>query len=85
MNISRKIPLKSSDSQKNPYSTTGLSGNDVISPIEALLSRITVNFAKISQDKPNFAARVHSLTAQKTQKNQKTTANRNSCGFTLCN
>jgi hypothetical protein len=85
MNNTRKLPLKSRVSQKNPYSTTGLGGNSITSPIKPLLSTITVNFGRISQNKLNFAARVHSLTAQKTQKNQKTTASRNSCGFTLCN
>ncbi|MCA2711450.1 MAG: hypothetical protein IM473_16585 [Microcystis sp. M015S2] len=82
MNLTRKISLKSRVSPKNPYNATGLSGNIITSPIEALLSTITVNFGKISQNDANFAARVRLLTAQKTQK---AAASRNSCGFTLCN
>jgi hypothetical protein len=62
-NTNRSLP--SSDSPKNPYSATGLSDSIITSPIEALLSRITANFGKISQDKPNFAARVSLDTAQK--------------------
>jgi hypothetical protein len=60
---------------------TGLGDSIVTSPIEAYISRIKVNFGKISQNDANFAARVHSLTAQKTKKNQKTTAICTSCGF----
>jgi hypothetical protein len=78
MNNTTKIPLKSSLSPN----TTGLSDSITTSPIEALLSTITVNFAKISQNDANFTARVRLLTAQKTQK---AAASRNSCGFTLCN
>jgi hypothetical protein len=71
MNNTIKIPLASRVSQENPYNATGLGDSIITSPIEALLSTITVNFGKISQDKPNFAARVHSLTAQKNQKKPK--------------
>jgi hypothetical protein len=74
--------LLSSIFPKNPYTTTGLGGNSITSPIEAYISRIKVNFGKISQNDANFAARVRLLTAQKTQK---AAASRNSCGFTLCN
>jgi hypothetical protein len=78
MNLTRKIPLLSSFSPN----ATGLSGNSINSPIKVGISTITVNFGKISQDSLIFAARVSLLPAQKTQK---TTASRNSCGFTLCN
>jgi len=65
MNNTRKIPQKSRVSPKNPYSTTGLSGNDVTSPNKPLLSRIKANFGRNCQNKLNFAARVSFLTAQK--------------------
>jgi hypothetical protein len=71
MNLTRKIPQKSSIFPENPYSATGLGDSIITSPIEALLSTITVNFAKINQNDANFAARVHSLTAQKNQKKPK--------------
>jgi hypothetical protein len=71
MNDTRKIPQKSSIFPENPYNTTGLSGNIITSPIEAYISRITVNFGKISQNDANFAARVSFLTAQKNQKKPK--------------
>jgi hypothetical protein len=81
MNNTRKLPLESRVSPKNPYNATGLSGNSITSPIKPLLSTITTNFGKISQDKPNFTARVSLDTAQKNKKNQKTTAISTSCGF----
>lgn len=76
-----KIPLKSRVSPKNPYTTTGLGDSLITSPIEAYISRITVNFGKISQDKPNFAARVRLLTAQNTH--QKTAASTTGRGFVV--
>jgi hypothetical protein len=78
MNDTRKIPLLSRVSPKNPYDATGLSGNSITSPIEALLSTITANFGKISQNDANFTARVSFLTAQK---NQKTAASTTGRGF----
>jgi hypothetical protein len=81
MNLTRKIPLLSSFSPN----ATGLGDSIITSPIKVGISTITVNFAKISQNSLNFAARVSLLPAQKTQKNQKTTATSTSCGFTLCN
>jgi hypothetical protein len=65
MNNTRKLPLESRVSPKNPYNATGLSGNSITSPIKPLLSTITTNFGKISQDKPNFTARVSLDAAQK--------------------
>jgi hypothetical protein len=65
MNNTRKLPLKSRVSQKNPYDATGLGGNDVTSPIKAAISTIKVNFGKISQNSLIFAARVSLSTAQK--------------------
>ena len=65
MNNTTKTPQKSSNSQKNPYSATGLSDSIITSPIEALLSIIKANFGKKSQDKPNFVARVGLGTVQK--------------------
>jgi hypothetical protein len=65
MNNTRKIPLLSSIFPENPYNATGLSGNIITSPIEALLSTIMVNFGKISQNDANFAARVILDPAQK--------------------
>jgi hypothetical protein len=61
---------------QNPQNTTGLSCNSITSPIEALLSTITVNFGKISQNDANFAARVSLLTAQKNQKTAACTTGR---------
>jgi hypothetical protein len=78
MNNTRKIPLESRVSQKNPQNTTGLGGNDVTSPNKPLLSRIKANFGRNCQNKLNFAARVSFLTAQK---NQKTAACTTSRGF----
>jgi hypothetical protein len=71
MNDTTEIPLLSSDSPQNPQNTTGYHDKTPTSPIEALLNTITVNFGRISQNKLNFAARVHSLTAQKNQKKPK--------------
>jgi hypothetical protein len=85
MNNTRKIPQKSRVSPKNPYSATGLSDSIITSPIKVGISKIKAYFGKISQNDANFTARVSLDPAQKTQKNQKTTASRNSCGFTLCN
>jgi hypothetical protein len=65
MNNTRKLPLKSRVSQKNPYSTTGLSNSIVTSPIEAYISTITANFGRNCQNILNFAARVSLDTAQK--------------------
>ena len=65
MNITIKVPQKSSNSQKNPYSATGLSDSIITSPIEALLSIIKANFGKISQNDANFAARIGLGAAQK--------------------
>jgi hypothetical protein len=70
-NYNTYVSLLSSDSPKNPYNATGLSGNSITSPIKPLLSTITTNFGKISQDKPNFTARVSLDAAQKTQKTKK--------------
>jgi hypothetical protein len=81
MNNTRKLPLKSRIFPKNPYSTTGYHDKNLTSPIKAAISTIKANFGKISQDKPNFTARVSLSTAQKNQKNQKTTAISTSCGF----
>jgi hypothetical protein len=78
MKYSIYVSLLSSIFPKNPYSATGLGDSIITSPIEALLSTITVNFGKISQDKPNFTARVSLLPAQK---NQKTAACTTSRGF----
>jgi hypothetical protein len=78
MNNTPKTPQKSSIFPKNPQNTTGLSGNSITSPIKPLLSTITVNFGKISQNDANFAARVGLLTAQK---NQKTAASTTGRGF----
>jgi hypothetical protein len=50
---------------QNPQNTTGLGGNSITSPIEAYISTITVNFAKISQNDANFTARVSLDPAQK--------------------
>jgi hypothetical protein len=50
---------------QNPQNTTGLGGNSITSPIEAYISTITVNFAKISQNDANFTARVGLDAAQK--------------------
>ena len=61
---------------QNPQNTTGLGGNSITSPIEAYISTITVNFAKISQNDANFAARVSLLTAQKNQKTAACTTGR---------
>jgi|LakMenE01Jun11ns_1017448.scaffolds.fasta_scaffold8725932_1 hypothetical protein len=83
MNNTRKLPQKSRVSPKNPQNTTGYHDKTPTSPIEALLSTITVNFAKISQDKPNFTARVNLLAAQKNKKNQKTAASTTSRGFVI--
>ena len=84
MNNTRKIPQKSSIPE-NPYNTTGYHDKSITSPIEALLSKIKANFGKISQNSLNFVARVGLGTAQKTQKNQKTTAIKARRGFVLCN
>ena len=65
MNNTRKIPLESSDSQKNSYDATGLTDRTPTSPIEVGISTITVNFAKISQDSLIFAVRASLDTAQK--------------------
>ena len=81
MNITIKVPQKSRVFPENPYNTTGLSDNNITSPIKPLLSSLSVNFGKKSQDKPNFAARVGLGTVQKTQK---TTAIITRCGFVLC-
>jgi hypothetical protein len=76
MNNTPKTPQKSSIFPKNPQNTTGLSGNSITSPIKPLLSTITTNFGKISQDKPNFTARVSLLPAQKNQKTAACTTGR---------
>jgi hypothetical protein len=65
MNNTIKSPQKSRVSPKNPYDATGLSDRKITSPIEALLSRISGNFGKISQNSLNFTARVGLGTAQK--------------------
>jgi hypothetical protein len=80
-NYNTNRSLLSSIFPKNPYSATGLSVNSITSPIKPLLSRIKANFGRISQNDANFAARVNLLTAQKTQKNQKTAASTTSRGF----
>lgn len=61
MNYTRKTPQKSSI----PYNTTGYHDNSITSPIEVAISRITVNFGKISQNTLNFTARVHLDAVQK--------------------
>jgi hypothetical protein len=52
-------------SQKNPYDATGLSDNSITSPIEALLSRIKVNFGLNCQNSLNFAAHISVIPVQK--------------------
>ncbi len=64
-NYNTYVSLLSRVSPKNPYNTTGLGDSIVTSPIEALLSTITANFGKISQNDANFTARVSLDTAQK--------------------
>jgi hypothetical protein len=73
--------LLSSIFPKNPYTTTGLGDRTPTNQNKSEISTITTNFGKISQDKPNFTARVSLDTAQKNKKNQKTTAISTSCGF----
>jgi hypothetical protein len=85
MNDTKKTPQKSSIFPENPYSTTGSCDKNPTSQNKSEISTITVNFGKISQNDANFAARASLDPAQKTQKNQKAAASRNSCGFTLCN
>ena len=75
------VSLLSRFSPLNPYDATGYHDKSITSPIEDGISKIKANFGKISQNSLNFVARVGLGTAQKTQKNQKTTASRNSCGF----
>ena len=70
---------------KNPQNTTGYHEKITTSQNKSEISRIKANFGRNCQNILNFAARVSLDTAQKNKKNQKTTANRNSCGFTLCN
>jgi hypothetical protein len=57
--------LLSSIFPENPYDATGLSDSIIASPIEVGISKITVNFGKISQNDANFAARVSLDAAQK--------------------
>jgi hypothetical protein len=65
MNNTIKTPQKSSIFPENPYNTTGLTDRKIASPTEGKISKIKVNFAKISQNSLNFAARVGLNTAQK--------------------
>ena len=81
MNNTKKIPLKSSLSPKNPENTTGYHDKNLTSQNKSEVSKIKVNFGKISQNDANFAARVNLLAAQKNKKNQKTAASTASRGF----
>jgi hypothetical protein len=65
MNNTRKISLESRVSQKNPYDATGSCDNTPTSQNKSEISTIKAYFGKISQDKPNFTARVSLLPAQK--------------------
>jgi hypothetical protein len=81
MNNTIKSPQKSSI----PLNATGSCDNTPTNQNKSALSRITVNFGLNCQNKPNFAARVGLNTAQKIEKNQKTTAIKARRGFVLCN
>ena len=64
-NYNTYVSLLSRVSPKNPYDATGLGDNSITSQNKAEISTITVNFAKISQNILNFAARVGLDAAQK--------------------
>jgi len=66
MNITPKIPQKSSIFSKNPYNATGLTDSNTTSPLEASISRIKANFGRNCQNILYFAARASLGAAQKT-------------------
>ncbi len=76
MKYNTYVSLLSSDSPKNPQNTTGLGDKTPTSQNKSEISRITANFAKISQDSLIFAARVSLDPAQKTQKTAASTTGR---------
>jgi hypothetical protein len=65
MKYNTYVSLLSSDSPKNPQNTTGYHDKTPTSQNKSEISTITVNFAKISQDKPNFTAQTSLYPAQK--------------------
>jgi len=62
VDLTSSNPLKNSQNRGN---SERLSDRKITSPIKPLLSRISGNFGKISQNSLNFAARVGLGTAQK--------------------
>jgi hypothetical protein len=65
MKYNTYVSLLSSDSPKNPQNTTGLTDRTPTNQNKSEISRITANFGKISQDKPNFTAQTSLDPAQK--------------------